>query len=335
MWVGHSSGGFDPSCNCQFCLTLGRIVSTCLESGHSQSFVTESLARLRSVQSELLDAAELDKRGLNRAPGAPPPGPGPLGAASPKEGDLPPSSAEDPGRHSRKSEVEGSSHKRRRREKKAKESSPEKKSRSRGRRRHTRKQQRSSSAPTPKSSRARKREPSEKAEDKSERTHKEKEESSPRENRKKVSSVKQEPSGEELGRGSVAEVDGSEEDPAPIPTPRSKTRPDRAEESEDTREEEEAEIPEPRTPEGPPSGTRAAEEEADERGELVRRRAPRSPSRPPRREWTGPIRAHRTSSPPRWGKNRGLKKFQRNHDFRQFGFGYHVNGPEGRSSSRR
>lgn len=308
--------GRGSGCTCPLCLVCGRIWDTCTGPGLTATFRSGVTARLRALQAELLDAAELDRKGSAKGEGPEPPGPPPLGIPvlggvvyTAREGA---DCEEEEKKRKRKASSRERSKPRKRRSREGKRgdrsSSVDKAPASSSRKKTERREKSTGSkkdkgkSPSPEAEK-RRREKAKAASSCSEggskrRQEKAKAASSCSEGGSKRSSrgkaevkPKQELGPVDTEKGPVAEPIATEA----VLAASAKVRPDREEESEE-----------------------------DPRGDLVRRgsRAPRSPSRPPpnRGNWRGPIRSDRYEEPPRWGKNRGKAKFARNHDIRRWGW---------------
>lgn len=78
--LGSSCGGRNSSCTCALCLVLERVVNTCYRKGRTPAFIQSAVEKLRALQGELFDLAELEERALLSpgiaGSGAPHPGPG-------------------------------------------------------------------------------------------------------------------------------------------------------------------------------------------------------------------------------------------------------------------
>lgn len=291
--------GRGTSCTCALCLVLERVLATCYRPNRTAGFRCEALARLRTLQAELLDLAELEDRAL-LVPSAGAPHPGT--SATPTDGGKPVGRAGE----TKKEEVEHP-------QKEEAKSSRASRSRKRRRRRETpvsgsgadRKKRSPSYSRKRKAEENRGTEEPKEEEERRERSASRTEESSDRSSRDhrrrrkgkdyKEGKVKEELSKEEKEKEPVEDA-GS----AGVLRATSRARPE------------------------PPRREDSPEEADRGRSTSLQRRRPRSPIGPPpgrqARVWKGPIIAGAHREAPRWGKNRGKKKYARNEDVRRLGW---------------
>ena len=313
--LGSSCGGRNSSCTCALCLVLERVVNTCYRKGRTPAFIQSAVEKLRALQGELFDLAELEERAL-LSPGiagsAPHPGPG---EGSVGGGALAPQGVADPEKPRFEERGERPESHRRKASPSNRSGHHQAERRSRRRRRQEADCERSPSY-------SRKGRPVEEPRG----------EESPRRHRGRRRGVRAEDRpGEERGEA-FASARRSKEEPA----------------SEELEKEAVEEVDEKtgrslcataKFKPSPGGGERGGEgrEEGRSRSSALRRRRPVSPVGGPSRGsgWKGPILAGsqgRGRSPPRWGKNRGKKKFQRNEDVRRLGW-HNFHATKGRHQS--
>lgn len=288
-----SCRGILEGCECGVCLVTIRIANLCRFS-QSESFKKLALGRLRDLQGELLDLSFKPEHRDRGAPREEAPGEGAgavsSGTTKEKEDRRSPTSAK---------------------RSKEKKLPAEKERRSRSRRKEHKK--RRSAAGSSRKSHPREK-PEEKEDTRADSKKKSARERSPSYSRKKdprgspsgsdkregrIISPKSEPSAREENKGAVEEV----EPPSPTLAASAKSKPAAARASSSSSRRRRSLS---RRVASPPRGGRAA---------------PKSPpGPPPGRRWSGPIRGWGPQDPPRWGKNRGLGKFHRNHQVRTLGW---------------
>lgn len=276
----------------------------CVRPGQTRYFRLSVTARLRAVQAEILDQAEVDRQQGEQGGVPEPPGPPPLGppALAPvAEG------ADPPARTSRSPRTSTGARKKR---------GPSRDGSRRKRARRTEKREKSVSPAPSKPVREERTKIKRKSDSRSQRERsatKERSQSAERESRRKDKertasscsergSRKREEKVEKITPKEESESPKEEKSPAPVASATL------------------AATPKVR---GDRGGTNSSQE--DDREELVRKaghRRPRSPPGPPpnRGTWRGAIRTQRYSEPVRWGKNKGLGKYQRNEDIRNWGW---------------
>lgn len=342
----HSCGGSEP-CTCPLCLCLARIARVSYEPGRTETFRLTVLSRVRFLQSEILDLAELERHYLSST-GAPPPvefyRPG--ASTSAAEGaPVAEGASAKPGGKSAEPRVREEENKRSERKKKRRKSespaSPRRDHKRELREKGSKESRKRSPSPAPRASGSGKKaklskspqrvRDTPKKEDRK-KDHKDSKSAEEREytvedkKRDRSSSshrpikTKAEPSQKERDKETVEDVRPLEETKEEEPSARTtlpKSAPRR-------RDREESEVIQRRYggrgrgSNPPPSPSRPP------RPRFPREERPRSPSRPPPTlpRWRGPSRGYRSNGneAPRWGKNRGRAKFLRNAQIRHFGW---------------
>ena len=310
--VSSSCGGRNSSCTCALCLVLERVVNTCYRKGRTPAFIQSAVEKLRELQGELLDLAELEERALLSpgiaGSGAPHPGPG---QSISEGGAFAPQSASPPKRpRSEEKEREKPT------TRSPRKTSPSPRSHHHHSRKksHRHKKEREERERSPSYSRKKRQVEESKEELKIPRTHRRhrrpeevevrREEELPPAKRLEAASSRRHTKEELVSEDQASGVE-SEEDKkvssAPCATAKVKPAPSASE------------------------GAELEEGRGRSRSLSVRKRRPVSPEVGPIRKsgWKGPIPAasqRRGYSPPRFGKNRGRKKYQRNEDVRRLGW---------------